>query len=115
MLGGVGDFFQAVEGDVAGGMDGDHVGKDDVGVDVFGVLEVIARVEGGGDVPPEAVVLDEEPADEGFGVLDAVVFEVEDGVVAIEDGLRAFEDLELVAFDIDLDEGDGLGGEMSGN
>jgi hypothetical protein len=107
-VGGVGDFFEALEGDLAGGMEGDHVGEDDVGVDVFGVLEVVFGVEGGGDVPPEAVVLGKEPADEGFGMLDAVVFEIEDGVVAVEDGLRALENLEFVAFDVDFDEGDGL-------
>jgi len=113
VVGGVGDFFEALEGDAAGGMEGNHVGEDDVWVDVFGVLEVIPGVEGGGDVPPEAVVLSEEPADEGLGVLDAVVFEVQDGVVAVEEGLRALEDLEFVSLDVDFDEGDGLVGEMS--
>ena len=66
VVGGVGDRFEALEGDVAGGVEGDHVGKDDVGIDVLGVLEVIAGVEGGGDVPPEAVIVGEEPADQGF-------------------------------------------------
>jgi len=67
---------------MASGVDGDHVGEDDVGVDVLRVLAVVLGVESGRDVPPEAVIAGEEPADKGIGEVDTVVFEVEDGAMA---------------------------------
>ena len=102
---GVGDFREALDGDAAGAVDAEHVDEGDVAVDVLLELEEVVGVEGGCDVPPETVALGEQPLDQLRRLVDAVVFNVEDGVRATEDALRALKNAQFVALDVDLDQG----------
>ena len=104
---GVGDFREALDGDAVGAVDAEHVDEGDVAVDVLLELEEVVGVEGGCDVPPETVALGEQPLDQLRRLVDAVVFNVEDGVGAAEDGASALEHAELVTLGVDLDESDG--------
>ena len=66
MIAGIGDLREAVDGHVVGGMNPQHVDEAEVTVDVAFRVEEVAGVEGLGDVPPEAVIVGEEPADQRF-------------------------------------------------
>lgn len=82
MVGGVCDLRQALDHDVVAGMEAEHVDQTHVAVDVVRVLQEVCRVEGAGDVPPQAVALGEQKFDELRRQLYSVVLDVEDGVGA---------------------------------
>jgi len=71
------------------------------------IVPHVGWIESARDVPPETVALVEEPSDQLRRLVDAVVFDIEDGMRAGDDPFGALEDAELMAFDVDLDERDG--------
>jgi len=87
-------------------MKSDHIDERYIAIDISCIPEEVLSLKCRSDVPPEPVPALPKPANQRFGMLNTIIFHVQDGMRPRQNPLSAHQHPQLRAFNVDFDQPD---------